>query len=133
MQLQEIFQHLHPTLRAGVDYTFGTKEQSVTIRRGNNLPQLETETVTDYEDLDKVTWLDQGTTKPTLAECEAEWATMQIEESDANVIEQRRVAYGSVGDQLDMIWHDLEAGNAQLTTWRDFIRTIKTQYPKSGE
>tara|TARA_Y100000296_G_C5131876_1_gene236009 strand:- start:87 stop:455 length:369 start_codon:yes stop_codon:yes gene_type:complete len=44
---------------------------------------------------------------------------------------KRRVAYGeafSVGDQLDMMWHDKKDGT---TTWEDAIQAIKDANPKT--
>jgi hypothetical protein len=41
--------------------------------------------------------------------------------------DQRRVAYAALGDQFDMIYHDLVNGT---TVWRDAITAIKTQFPK---
>ena len=35
--------------------------------------------------------------------------------------------YASVGDQLDMKYHDLLDGT---TTWKDHVEGIKTKYPK---
>jgi len=40
----------------------------------------------------------------------------------------RAEAYPSVGDQLDMMYHDLVNGT---TTWRDAIAQVKTDIPKT--
>jgi hypothetical protein len=45
-------------------------------------------------------------------------------ESNAQVDATRRQAYGSWGDQLDEIYHDIDA-------WRTRIQGIKTNNPKS--
>tara|TARA_R100001530_G_scaffold67462_1_gene48092 strand:- start:3585 stop:3887 length:303 start_codon:yes stop_codon:yes gene_type:complete len=39
----------------------------------------------------------------------------------------RRGAYGPVGDQLDMQWHDLVDGT---TTWKDHVAAVKAAHPK---
>jgi len=39
----------------------------------------------------------------------------------------RRRAYGPVGDQLDMQWHDLVDGT---TTWKDHVAAVKAAHPK---
>ena len=41
--------------------------------------------------------------------------------------DNRRSEYASVGDQLDMIFHDEEEGT---DTWLEHIREIKNKYPK---
>ena len=41
--------------------------------------------------------------------------------------EQRRSAYGSIGDQLDQQYHDLIN---DTTTWKDHITKVKSDFPK---
>ena len=41
----------------------------------------------------------------------------------------RVAAYPSIGDQLDMQYHDLVDST---TTWADAIAAVKTKYPKPG-
>jgi len=45
-------------------------------------------------------------------------------ESNATVDATRRAAYGDIGDQLDEIYHDIDA-------WKARIQGIKTANPKS--
>jgi len=42
-------------------------------------------------------------------------------------VEARQAAYGSIGDQLDMMYKDLVDGT---TTWKDHIAQVKTDNPK---
>jgi hypothetical protein len=42
-------------------------------------------------------------------------------------IEARQVAYGSIGDQLDMQYKDLLDGT---TTWKDHVAKVKSDNPK---
>lgn len=44
-----------------------------------------------------------------------------------NYIEARRIAYGDIGDQLDMQYKDLVDGT---TTWKDHVATVKSDNPK---
>jgi len=44
-----------------------------------------------------------------------------------NYIEARQVAYGSIGDQLDMQYKDLVNGT---TTWKDHVAQVKSDNPK---
>lgn len=40
-------------------------------------------------------------------------------------LEDRRTAYPSLADQLDMIYHDMDG-------WRAAIKAVKDKYPKPG-
>jgi len=44
-----------------------------------------------------------------------------------NYIEARQVAYGSIGDQLDMMYKDAINGT---TTWQDHVAQVKADNPK---
>ena len=49
--------------------------------------------------------------------------------------EKRAVEYPSIGDQLDLIWHAIDNGEA-LDKESDFYKTIKEvkdKYPKDGK
>lgn len=60
-------------------------------------------------------------------------ATMPTEEEINNkivelqVIENRKIAYGSIADQLDMIYWD---GVNNTTNWADHIAEVKANNPK---
>jgi len=41
--------------------------------------------------------------------------------------DNRRDAYGSIGDQLDMQYHDALDGT---TTWKDHVAAVKVAHPK---
>ena len=60
-------------------------------------------------------------TEEQLNNLEAEATTL---ESNNQVDETRRTAYGSWNDQLDEIYHDIDA-------WKARLQTIKTNNPKS--
>jgi hypothetical protein len=47
--------------------------------------------------------------------------------ASANWAQYRIEAYGSIGDQLDMQYHDSVNGT---TTWQDHIAAVKAKYPK---
>lgn len=47
--------------------------------------------------------------------------------ASANYAAYRREAYGSIGDQLDMQYHDSVNGT---TVWQDHIAAVKAKYPK---
>jgi hypothetical protein len=41
--------------------------------------------------------------------------------------DNRREAYGNIGDQLDMQYHDAVDGT---TTWKDHVAAVKAEHPK---
>jgi len=64
-------------------------------------------------------------TPPTEAEIDAEMVRLQAE-YDANQYQRDR-QYPSIGDQLDMQYHDQLDGT---TTWKDAIAKVKADNPK---
>ena len=62
--------------------------------------------------------------QPTDAQLASYETTANTAESNAQVDATRRNEYGNIGDQLDEIYHDIEA-------WKARIQTIKTNNPKS--
>ena len=69
-------------------------------------------------------WNISGVTKPTDSQLNAQETKANTAESNATVDATRRAAYGDIGDQLDEIYHDIDA-------WRTRIQGIKTANPKS--
>ena len=62
--------------------------------------------------------------QPTDAQLTSHEASANTVESNAQVDATRRQAYGSWGDQLDEIYHDMDA-------WKARIAGIKSDNPKS--
>jgi hypothetical protein len=62
--------------------------------------------------------------QPTDAQLASYETAANTAESNAQVDATRRNAYGDIGDQLDEIYHDIDA-------WKARIQTIKTNNPKS--
>jgi len=62
---------------------------------------------------------------------EVEAGTSTIEEVDDTIVltyaDNRRAAYASWGDQLDMQYHDAVD---DTTTWKDHVAAVKAEYPK---
>ena len=69
-------------------------------------------------------WNISGVAKPTDSQLDAQETKANTAESNATVDATRRSAYGDIGDQLDEIYHDIDA-------WRTRIQGIKTANPKS--
>jgi len=63
---------------------------------------------------------DDTATMPTEEEVNAKIAELQV-------IENRKIAYGSIQDQLDMQYWDSVNGT---TTWADHIAQVKSDNPK---
>ena len=103
------------------------------------LQEWKTQFQNDYPTLNKM--VNGETIKLTPDEYEQtinEWAQNsynQQQENDvkenggasANWAQYRIEAYGSIGDQLDMQYHDSVNGT---TVWQDHIAAVKAKYPK---
>ena len=62
-------------------------------------------------------------------------------EAQANIIptpayvSQRKSAYPSIGDQLDMLWHSIDQNPSLKSEYLEFyeaIKAIKVKHPKNG-
>jgi hypothetical protein len=65
--------------------------------------------------------------QPTEAEIETAHAEWQAEYDSKAYARARAEAYPSIGDQLDMQYHDQTEGSR---TWLDAIEAVKEAYPK---
>ena len=69
--------------------------------------------------------IDETATMPTEEEVNAKIAELEV-------IENRQIAYGSIGEQLDLLYKDLVAGNLDETgEWAQFIKNVKDDNPKT--
>ena len=52
--------------------------------------------------------------------------------SRSSYVNDRRINYPAIGDQLDMLYHELETTGSVSTSgsWFQFIKNIKDSYPK---
>lgn len=78
-------------------------------------------------DINTLVWLDETQTAPYEAEITAEVTRLQEEYTSKDYQRSRADEYPSIGDQLDMLYHDQLDGT---TTWKDSITAIKDKYPK---
>ena len=69
-------------------------------------------------------WNISGVAKPSDSDLASYDAAATTAESNATVDATRRAAYGDIGDQLDEIYHDIDA-------WRTRIQGVKTANPKN--
>lgn len=61
------------------------------------------------------------------ASIRAEWAANDILSQTTKYIQDRVAAYPSIGDQLDLLYHDKVDGT---TKWQEAIAAVKLAYPK---
>lgn len=62
-----------------------------------------------------------------LAEREREWAEAAPQRELEEVYQKRKEAYGTVGEQLDMIYHH------GIDIWKLHIEDVKARIPKPGK
>jgi hypothetical protein len=139
MRLDKILARLTPTAA----YTFETTTQKVLVRRGpipegeTTVPQVELDEIVPILDsYAAVIWNDQLISKPTEAECIAEWTIMQNEDTLKEIDDNRR--YGILNKypvhvQLEAIF---EKGRDRPELYDEIdahILAMKAQYPKPGE
>ena len=71
-------------------------------------------------------WNLSGVAQPTDEQLNAVDSAADLEERQNAVRATRRNAYGDLGDQLDMQYHDNVNGT---TTWKDHVAKVKTDNP----
>ena len=71
-------------------------------------------------------WNVSGVTQPTAEQLNAVDSAADLEERQNAVRATRRNAYGDLGSQLDMQYHDNVDGT---TTWKDHVASVKTANP----
>ena len=72
------------------------------------------------------TWNVSGVAQPTDEQLNAVDSAADLEERQNAVRSTRRNAYGDLGSQLDMQYHDNVDGT---TTWKDHVASVKTANP----
>ena len=84
------------------------------------------------EDLNQITWHDGNPTNITNQQIIDKQAELKTA-FDARQYQRDRAlpsyegGYPSIGDQLDMLWHDKKDGT---TTWEDAVQAVKDANPK---
>jgi hypothetical protein len=71
-------------------------------------------------------WNVSGVAQPTDEQLSAVDSAADLEERQNAVRAARRTAYGDLGDQLDMQYHDNVDGT---TTWKDHVAKVKADNP----
>ena len=95
--------------------------QALTKLRPNAYWKVNGDTNADIE------WLDENETIPTVEEAN-QAITEETAEREANLYKgKRREAYGSIENQLDLLYWDKKNGTNK---WVEFIDQIKSDIPK---
>ena len=71
-------------------------------------------------------WNISSVTKPTDEQLNAVDSAADLSERQAAARSARKTAYGNIGDQLDMQYHDNVDGT---TTWKDHVAKVKADNP----
>ena len=71
-------------------------------------------------------WNVSGVTKPTDSQLSAVDSAADLAERQDAARAARRTAYGDLGSQLDMQYHDAVDGT---TTWKDHVAKVKSDNP----
>jgi len=86
----------------------------------------------DNDSVDQIIWHDGNPTNITKAqilakqvELKSAFDALQYQRDRTYIIGTN--TYPSIGDQLDMMWHDKKDGT---TTWEDAIQAVKDAHPK---
>ena len=72
------------------------------------------------------TWNVSGVAQPTDEQLNAVDSAADLEERQNAARAARKTAYGDLGDQLDMQYHDSVDGTS---TWKDHVAKVKTDNP----
>ena len=71
-------------------------------------------------------WNISGVAQPTDEQLNAVESAADLSDRQAAARSARKTAYGDLGDQLDMQYHDNVNGT---TTWKDHVAKVKTDNP----
>ena len=76
-------------------------------------------------------WNVSGVTKPTDSQLNALASTATTEQNNHKIRKTRKRAYGTIGDQLDLLYKDMVAGKLDTTgEWAKAIKAVKDANPK---
>tara|TARA_R100000773_G_C4189363_1_gene95854 strand:+ start:513 stop:827 length:315 start_codon:yes stop_codon:yes gene_type:complete len=104
----------------------------MTITRSWALANLKPDAEFVMVDETTIDWHSKDITQPTEDEITAEVARLQAIE---DYQKPRRDNFPFIGDQLDMLWHAIDADadlKTKFATFYNAIKDIKDKYPKSS-
>lgn len=71
----------------------------------------------------EIDWLDKNQTQPSDSEIQAKLTELQADYNSKQYQRDRAVAYDSIPEQLDQIYHDMDG-------WKAKVKAVKDKYPK---
>ena len=93
---------------------------NIEIDKGNVVIQNDMDGTGEYIK----TWNVSGKSKPTTSQLNGVASDAEKVLTNIKVIKTRKISYGNLADQLDEIYHDIDA-------WKTRIKSIKDSNPKS--
>ena len=76
-------------------------------------------------------WSIDGLSQPTTSQLDSYNADATKEENNNGIRSTRKIAYGDIGDQLDLLYKDMLAGKGDSTgEWFKKIKAVKDANPK---
>ena len=91
-------------------------------------------TINGDDSYSNIQWLEPsgGQTIPTESELNAEISRLNTEYINKQYQRVRETKYSEIGEQLDMLYHDMVAGKLDSTgTWFNHVKSVKDSNPKS--
>jgi hypothetical protein len=82
------------------------------------------------EEYSKIIWYSNDVSMPTEMEVMAEVTRLQSQYDDEEYKELRKKEYPLIGDQLDMLYHDIKNGTLETGNWIQSVEFVKEKYPK---
>ena len=94
--------------------------------KGYDAPQLSVNA--EGTENEVITWHDNNPNKITKTQIDNEIKAMKDDYASKQYQRDRaEKGYASIGDQLDMQYHDAKNGT---TTWKDHVAKVKSDFPK---
>ena len=80
--------------------------------------------------------LDDEKVKASITKLNADAASNLYQLERTTSINENKPPYASIGDQLDMLWHDIDSGKlgdtAKTGTWYLAVKKVKDDFPKDS-
>ena len=80
--------------------------------------------------------LDDEKVKASITKLNADASATLYQLERTSSINENKPPYASIGDQLDMLWHDIDSGKlgdtAKTGTWYLAVKKVKDNFPKDS-
>ena len=86
------------------------------------------------QNIDTLVWTKDDVTQPSNEDILAEQTRLQAEYDNNQYQRDRAIAYPTLGEQFDKLWHDINNGTLDNTgAFYTALKTVKDDNPKPGE